>query len=65
MTDNLVLLSAYVNSATNMAESIREDAKRDGKVSIRTIECFNQFAFAAQAMQLVIDKLEQTKVQLN
>lgn len=54
MSDTLHLnysdVIAYVNTATDLAESVKQDIKRDNKISIGTIVLLNKFIIVANSI---------------
>lgn len=54
-------IAKYVDAATDLAESVIQDIKRDGYVSNHTVHKVNGFSQAAKELQGFLDLLEQSR----
>lgn len=58
-------IQAYVNSASDLAESLVVDIKKDQKISLRTVTLLSRFTVAANAMDKMLAEAGLDKRQLN
>ena len=58
-------IQAYVNSATDLAESLVGDIKKDQKISLKTINLLSKFTVAAHAMDKMLAAAGLDRKQLN
>lgn len=54
------LLQKYVNTATDLAEAVKRDIQKDGRVSQKTVLTLNQFVIAANDLADVRNELNET-----
>lgn len=60
-----MLLVAYMNAATDLAESIRADLHKGDTYSNETVLKLSQFKQMAEKVQGFVDMLEQTNLKYN
>lgn len=60
-----MLLVAYMNAATDLAESIRADLRKGDTYSNETVLKLSQFKQMAEKVQGFVDMLEQTNLKYN
>jgi hypothetical protein len=65
MNKTIILLSDYVNSATNLAELLKEDLKKSREISDESILALNRFMKAAQAFDFVSKDLNKYIIKNN
>lgn len=54
------LLQNYVNTAADLAETIKKDIQKDGRVSNKTVLALNQFIIAANELSDITNELNET-----
>lgn len=65
MNKSIILLSDYVNSATDLAELLKNDLKKGRTVSDETILTLNKFQKAALALKSVTDDINKYVIKNN
>ena len=63
--NNIKLLSAYVDTAANLAEAIKRDLQKTGKISQKTILALNAFIVAANDVESLFEPLNQISKNIN
>jgi hypothetical protein len=65
MNKTIILLADYVNTATDLAELLKEDLKKGREISDKTILALNKFQKSAHALQYVTDDLNKYIIKNN
>jgi len=66
MTDtNMKLLATYVDTAANLAEAVKRDLQKTGKISQKTILALNAFIVAANDVESLLEPLNQMNKVIN
>lgn len=55
-------LARYVNAATDLAESIKKDIQKGGKIDSKTVIRLNEFSIAANEVAYLIQELNKRTV---
>lgn len=58
-------LIAYVNAATNLAESIVRNIRKDGIIDDKTVTILNEFAIASNNVSDLTDELKNANIKRN
>lgn len=55
-------LAEYVNKASELAEALRKDIRRDGKISNKTVMALNEFIITANSFEDLEDEIVNLKL---
>lgn len=60
-----MLLSEYVDAASDLAEHVKRNIKKNNVIDTKTIVALNKFIIAANQIDFLTDKLTASKLKLN
>lgn len=60
-----LLLTDYINAATDLAENVKRNIKKKNVIDNETVLALNNFIIAANSIAFLEDKLTASKMKLN